>query len=58
MRSNDIINLYNNVGLGAEVTIVNEPLEAVVPIVHVASQVAQAVPGIGGTSSPAAAGSH
>ncbi|MEY2487558.1 MAG: hypothetical protein QOH39_3206 [Verrucomicrobiota bacterium] len=58
MRSNDIINLYNNVGLGAEVTIVNEPLQAVVPIVHVASQVAQAVPGIGGTSSPAAAGSH
>jgi len=41
MRSIDIIHLYDLVGKGAEVTIVDQPLDAVVPIPHVASQVAQ-----------------
>ena len=31
MRSNDIINLYENVGVGAEVTIVDTPLANAVP---------------------------
>jgi L,D-transpeptidase catalytic domain len=34
MRSTDIINLYNMVGLGAHVTIVNLPLEELVPQVR------------------------
>jgi hypothetical protein len=33
MRSRDVIQLYDIVGRGAKVTIVNEPLEAVVPAV-------------------------
>jgi lipoprotein-anchoring transpeptidase ErfK/SrfK len=51
MRSHDIITLYDFVGKGAQVSIVNEPLSAVASIIHVASPVAQAVPGNGGTSS-------
>jgi hypothetical protein len=31
MRSNDIISLYENVGVGAEVTIVDKPLADAVP---------------------------
>jgi hypothetical protein len=40
MRSNDIISLFNAVGLGAEVTIVNTPLAAVVPGLSSGSQMA------------------
>jgi lipoprotein-anchoring transpeptidase ErfK/SrfK len=40
MRSNDIISLFNAVGLGAEVTIVNAPLAAVVPGLSSGSQMA------------------
>jgi lipoprotein-anchoring transpeptidase ErfK/SrfK len=42
MRSSDIINLYNVVGEGAEVTIVDAPLAAVVPSLTSASQMAEA----------------
>jgi lipoprotein-anchoring transpeptidase ErfK/SrfK len=41
MRSTDIINLYAVVGHGAEVTIVDAPLAAVVPDLTSASQMAQ-----------------
>ena len=37
MRSRDVIQLYDIVGRGAKVTIVNEPLEAVVPNLNNAS---------------------
>ena len=40
MRSTDIINLYNLVGRGAQVTIVDLPLAAVVPNMTSASQMA------------------
>jgi lipoprotein-anchoring transpeptidase ErfK/SrfK len=40
MRSTDIINLYNLVGRGAQVTIVDLPLTAVVPNMTSASQMA------------------
>jgi lipoprotein-anchoring transpeptidase ErfK/SrfK len=45
MRSRDVIQLYDIVGWGAKVTIVNESLEAVVPTV------APPAPGPGGTTS-------
>ena len=41
MRSNDIINLYDIVGLGAEVTIVDAPLATVVPALSSPSQMAE-----------------
>jgi lipoprotein-anchoring transpeptidase ErfK/SrfK len=41
MRSRDVIQLYDIVGWGAKVTIVNEPLEAVVPNLNLASQMAR-----------------
>jgi lipoprotein-anchoring transpeptidase ErfK/SrfK len=40
MRSTDVINLYNVVGRGAEVTIIDAPLAAVVPNLTSASQMA------------------
>jgi lipoprotein-anchoring transpeptidase ErfK/SrfK len=49
MRSNDIINLYEIVGRGAEVTIVDLPLAAVVPALNPSSQVAEANPTTSGT---------
>lgn len=44
MRSRDVIQLFEAVGWGAKVTIVNEPLEAVVPGVGPAVAVAEAAP--------------
>jgi hypothetical protein len=41
MRSRDIINLYDIVGLGAEVTIVDAPLAAVVPGLSSGTQMAE-----------------
>jgi hypothetical protein len=41
MRSRDIINLYDIVGLGAEVTIVDAPLAAVVPGLSPGTQMAE-----------------
>ena len=41
MRSNDIINLYRVVGRGAQVSIVDLPLETVVPGLSSASQMAE-----------------
>jgi L,D-transpeptidase catalytic domain len=41
MRSTDIVNLYNAVGLGAKVTIVDVPLAAVVPSLVSASSMAE-----------------
>ena len=41
MRSSDIINLYSIVGEGAEVTIIDAPLAAVVPGLTTASQMAE-----------------
>jgi lipoprotein-anchoring transpeptidase ErfK/SrfK len=41
MRSNDIINLYGFVGRGAQVTIVDLPLAAVVPELNSASRMAE-----------------
>jgi lipoprotein-anchoring transpeptidase ErfK/SrfK len=41
MRSNDIINLYNAVGRGAQVTIVDLPLTAVIPGMTSATQMAE-----------------
>jgi hypothetical protein len=38
MRSRDVIQLYDIVGPGAKVTIVNEPLEAVLPNLNNAAQ--------------------
>src|SRR4030088_563531 len=38
MRSTDIINLYNSVGRGAQVTIVDLPLTAIIPTMTSASQ--------------------
>ena len=43
MRSQDVIQLYDIVGPGAKVTIVNEPLEAVVPTVAPSAAVADAM---------------
>jgi hypothetical protein len=42
MRSRDVIQLYDIVGRGAKVTILNEPLEAVVPAVAGATRVTDA----------------
>jgi lipoprotein-anchoring transpeptidase ErfK/SrfK len=50
MRSNDVIQLYGIVGQGAQVTIVDLPLAAVVPVLNPASQMAEA--------NPAQSGSH
>src|SRR5256885_6599127 len=44
MRSSDVIQLYDIVGWGAKVTIVNEPLEGVVPNLNPASQVVRGDP--------------
>ena len=44
MRSRDVIQLFDIVGWGAKVTIVNEPLEAVVPNLNPASQMARGDP--------------
>jgi len=41
MRSRDVIQLYDIVGWGAKVTVVNEPLEAVVSNLNPASQTAE-----------------
>jgi hypothetical protein len=41
MRSSDIINLYEIVGRGAEVTIVDAPLTAVVPGLSSGTQMAE-----------------
>lgn len=41
MRSADIINLYSQVGLGAQVSIVQSPLVAVIPELSSASQMAE-----------------
>jgi lipoprotein-anchoring transpeptidase ErfK/SrfK len=50
MRSSDIINLYQIVGRGAQVTIVDLPLAAVVPALNTAGQMTEA--------NPAQSGSH
>ena len=50
MRSSDIINLYEIVGRGAQVTIVDLPLAAVVPALNPANQLGAGSP-IGGTTS-------
>ena len=50
MRSSDVIQLYNIVGWGARVSIVNAPLAAVVPALAPA---ATAVAAAGGTDAPA-----
>jgi lipoprotein-anchoring transpeptidase ErfK/SrfK len=50
MRSSDVIQLYGIVGQGAQVTIVDLPLTAVVPVLNPASQMAEA--------NPAQSGSH
>lgn len=50
MRSIDIINLYQIVGRGAQVTIVDLPLAAVVPALNTAGQMTEA--------NPAQSGSH
>ena len=44
MRSRDVIQLFDIVGWGAKVTIVNEPLEAVVPNLNSANQMARGDP--------------
>ena len=41
MRSSDIINLYEIIGLGAEVTIIDAPLASVIPILAGPTQLAQ-----------------
>jgi lipoprotein-anchoring transpeptidase ErfK/SrfK len=41
MRSSDIINLYEIVGRGAEVTIIDEPLAAVIPGISPRAQLAE-----------------
>jgi lipoprotein-anchoring transpeptidase ErfK/SrfK len=46
MRSSDIINLYSVVGMGAEVTIVDAPIAAVVPALTSASATGQSNPGV------------
>ena len=51
MRSNDVIQLYSIVGRGAQVTIVDTPLAAVVPAMAPGTQVAQATASDGGTTS-------
>jgi hypothetical protein len=51
MRSNDIVELYSVVGRGAEVTIIDAPLAAVVPAMKPVSQMAEAIPAGGGTTS-------
>jgi hypothetical protein len=51
MRSSDIIDLYNVVGRGAQVTIVDAPLAAVIPDLSPANQMAEANPAAGGTTS-------
>jgi lipoprotein-anchoring transpeptidase ErfK/SrfK len=50
MRSSDIINLYQIVGRGAQVTIVDLPLAAVIPALNTAGQMTEA--------NPAQSGSH
>jgi lipoprotein-anchoring transpeptidase ErfK/SrfK len=50
MRSSDVIQLYGIVGQGAQVTIVDLPLAAVVPALNPASQMAEV--------NPAQSGSH
>lgn len=47
MRSSDIINLYGQVGLGAQVSIVQSPLVAVIPELNSASQMAETNHAIG-----------
>src|SRR5450755_4145663 len=49
MRSIDIINLYEIVGRGAQVTIVDLPLAAVVPAFNPAGQMAEANPALSGS---------
>ena len=44
MRSSDIINLYEIVGPGAEVTIINAPLASVIPILAGPTQLVQTAP--------------
>ncbi|HEV2840523.1 MAG TPA: L,D-transpeptidase [Chthoniobacterales bacterium] len=43
MRSRDVIQLYHIVGRGAKVTILNEPLETVVPAIGPSTEVAAAM---------------
>src|SRR5437879_7838523 len=47
MRSVDIINLYSQVGAGAQVSIVQSPLVAVIPELNSASQMAETNHAIG-----------
>jgi lipoprotein-anchoring transpeptidase ErfK/SrfK len=47
MRSNDVINLYNLVGVGAHVTIVDLPLTAVIPELSSATKMAETNHAIG-----------
>jgi hypothetical protein len=54
MRSRDIVNLYEIVGRGAQVTIVDLPLAAVVPALNPTRQIAGATPPAGGTTSVSA----
>ncbi|MEY2438668.1 MAG: hypothetical protein QOI34_53 [Verrucomicrobiota bacterium] len=51
MRSSDIINLYEIVGRGAEVTIVDLPMIAVIPTLNAGSHTVEAHSGAGGTTS-------
>lgn len=51
MRSNDVIQLYDIVGRGAQVTIVDLPLAAVVPTLSPTGQMAAGNPAAGGTTS-------
>jgi lipoprotein-anchoring transpeptidase ErfK/SrfK len=51
MRSSDIIELYDIVGKGAQVTIVDRPLVAVIPAANTQTQMAKAAAPNGGTSS-------
>jgi lipoprotein-anchoring transpeptidase ErfK/SrfK len=48
MRSRDVIQLFDIVGWGAKVTIVNEPLEAVVSNLNPAGQTGNAAPAAAG----------
>jgi lipoprotein-anchoring transpeptidase ErfK/SrfK len=51
MRSSDIVQLYDIVGRGAQVTIVDLPLAAIVPALNPASQMATGSSANGGTTS-------
>jgi len=51
MRSRDVINLYEIVGRGAQVTIVDLPLEAALPAPNPQSQLAEGDSSTGGTTS-------